>query len=133
MKIQDNLNPLNHFTKTKEVVESHLKALLKTMKGFKFIETLEITFEKSAINPETGKRESTYKTAFLNGKAKAITKASEIESELSMSQQEILNTIDIWVSEGSGWVIDRIDSNYINIVTYQPLNGSTYIETLRKD
>ena len=98
------------------------------MKGFKFVETKEITFERSAINPETGKRESTYKTAFFNGKAKTITKASEIESELSMSQQEILNVIDIWVSEGSGWTIDKIDSNYINITTYQPLHGSSYVE-----
>ena len=45
-----------------------------------------------------------------------------------MSRQEILNTIDKWVSEGSGWVIDRIDSHYINVTTYQPLNGSSYIE-----
>ena len=45
-----------------------------------------------------------------------------------MSQQDILNTIDIWVSESSGWTIDKIDSNYINIVVYQPLNGSSYIE-----
>ena len=30
MEIQDNLNPLNHFTKTKELVELHLKDLLKT-------------------------------------------------------------------------------------------------------
>ena len=45
-----------------------------------------------------------------------------------MSQNEILNTIDIWISEGSGWVIDRIESHYINIVVYQPLNGSSYIE-----
>ena len=45
-----------------------------------------------------------------------------------MSQQEILNVIDIWVSEGSGWTIDKIDSNYINIIVYQPLNGSSYIE-----
>ena len=30
-----------------------------------------------------------------------------------MSRQEILNVIDKWVSEGSGWVIDRIDSHYI--------------------
>ena len=46
VEIQDNLNPLNHFTKTKVLVESHIKDLLKTMKGFKFIETLEVTFEK---------------------------------------------------------------------------------------
>ena len=128
VEIQDNLNPLNHFTKTKEVVESHIKDLSKTMKGYKFIETREITFEKSAINPETGKRESTCKTAFFNGKAKTITKASKIESELIMSQQEILNVIDIWVSEGSGWTIDKINSNYINIATYQSLHGSSYLE-----
>ena len=45
-----------------------------------------------------------------------------------MSREEILNTIDKWVSEGSGWVIDRIDSHYINITIYQPLNESSYIE-----
>ena len=128
MQIQDTLNSLNHFTKTKELVESHLKDLLKTMKGYKFIETLEVTFKTKELNPETGKSEFMYKTAFFNGKAKTITKASEIESELSMSQQEILNMIDIWVSEGSGWSIDEIDSNYINTVVYQPLNGSSYIE-----
>ena len=46
IELQDNLNPLNHFTKTKPQTESHLEDLLKTMKGFKFIETLEVTFEK---------------------------------------------------------------------------------------
>ena len=128
LEIQDNLNPLNHFTKTKVLVESHLKDLLKTMKGFKFIETLEVKFKKEISNPKTRERENIYKTAFFNGKAKTITKASEIESKLSMSQQEILNTIDIWVLEGSGWTTDKIDSNYVNIVIYQPLNGSSYIE-----
>ena len=40
IELQDNLNPLNHFTKTKRQTQSHLEDLLKTMKGFKFIETL---------------------------------------------------------------------------------------------
>ena len=77
VEIQDNLNPLNHFTKTKEVVESHLKDLLKTMKGFKFIVTLEVTFEKETINPKTGKRESTYKTAFFNGKLRPLLRLAK--------------------------------------------------------
>ena len=128
IELQDNLNPLNHFMKTRPLTESHLEDLLKTMKGFKFIETLEVTFEKDTIDSKTGKRVSIYKTAFLNGKAKTITKANDIEHELSMSRQEILNTIDKWVSEGSGWVIDRIDSHYINVTLYKPLNGSSYIE-----
>ena len=128
IELQDNLNPLNHFTKTKELVESHLESLLKDKKGFKFIETLDITFEKDSIDSKTGKRVSIYKTAFFNGKAKTITKASDIEHELNMSRQEIMNAIDKWVSEGSEWVINRINSHYINITLYKPLNGSSYIE-----
>ena len=99
---QDNLNPLNHFTKTRPLTESHLEDLLKTMKEFKFIEALEVTFEKDTIDSKTGKRVSIYKMAFFNGKAKTITKADDIEPELNMSRQEILNVIDKWVSEGSG-------------------------------
>ena len=101
------------------------------MKGFKFIETLKVTFKKTtnakldSINKIT---EWIYKTAYLNGKAKTITKANDIEHEISISRQQILNTIDRWVSEGSGLVINGIDSHYINVTTYQPLNGSSYIE-----
>ena len=91
IELQDNLNLLNHFTKTKALVKSHLEGLLKYMKGFKFIETLEVTFEKQTINSKTGEHVSIYKTAFFNGKAE--TKANDIEPELSMSRQEILNTI----------------------------------------
>ena len=58
IELQDNLNPLNHFTKTKALVESHLENLLKDMKGFKFIETLEVTFEKDTIDSKTGKHVS---------------------------------------------------------------------------
>ena len=41
IELQDNLNPLNHFMKTRPLTELHLKDLLKTMKEFKFIETLD--------------------------------------------------------------------------------------------
>ena len=128
MELQDNLNPLNHFTKNKALVASHLEGLLKDMKGLKFIETLEVTFEKQTINSRTGEHVSIYKAAFFNGKAKTITEANDIEPELSMSRQEILNTIDKWVSEGSGWVIDRIDGHYINVTTYKPLNCGSYVK-----
>ena len=97
------------------------------MKEFKFIEMLDVKFKKEMINPKTGEREYIYKTAYFNSKAKTITNANDIGSELSISQQEILNTIDIWLSEGSGWTIDKIDSNYINIAPCQLLHGSSYI------
>ena len=132
IELLDNLNPLNHFTKTRPQTESHLEDLLKTMKGFKFIGTLEVTFEKDTIDSKTGKRVSIYKTAFFNGKAKTITKVDDIEPELNMSRQEILNVIDKWVSEDSGWVINRIDSHYINVTLYKPLNGNRLYRTANR-
>ena len=86
IELQDNLNPLNHFTKTRPQTESHLEDLLKTMKGFKFIETLEVMSEKDTIDSKTGKRVSIYKTAFFKGKAKIVTKVDDIEPELNVSR-----------------------------------------------
>ena len=127
IEIQDYLHPLDHFTKT--FVESHLESLLKDMKGFKFIEPLEVTFIKMITTDSINKTtKRIYKKAFFNSKAKSITKASDIEHELSMSRQEILDTIEKWVSEGSRWTINHIDSHYINVTTYKPLHGSSYIE-----
>ena len=111
-----------------------IKELNKALKGhaksygIELLNNLNPLNHLDTIDSKTGKRVSIYKTAFFNGKAKTITKANDIEHELNMSRQEILNVIDKWVSEGSGWVIDRIDSHYINVTTYTPLHGSSYIE-----
>ena len=58
------------------------------MKGYKFIETLEVTFKEETSNSKTGKRENIYKTALFNGKAKTITNANKIESELFVNQAQ---------------------------------------------
>ena len=46
---------------------------------------------------------------------------------LENSFQEILYMIDAWINEGSGWIVESIESQYINISTYRPLSGSSYI------
>ena len=40
----------------------------------------------------------------------------------------MLGIIEVWISEGSGWTIDKVDNNYVNVVNYKPLIGSSYIE-----
>ena len=47
---------------------------------------------------------------------------------LKLSKDHILNIIAKWISEGSGWTIQSVDSHFLNIVEYQPLKGSSYIE-----
>ena len=36
--------------------------------------------------------------------------------------------IDVWINNGSGWIIELIESQYINISTYTPLSGSSYLD-----
>ena len=42
--------------------------------------------------------------------------------------QEIVFRIDGWINEGSGWIVELIGSQYINISTYRPLPGSSYVK-----
>ena len=41
--------------------------------------------------------------------------------------QEILYLIDVWINKGSGWIVESIESQYINILTYRHLSRSSYI------
>ena len=47
---------------------------------------------------------------------------------LQLSKEQILNIIAQWISEGSGWTIQSVDSHYLNIVQYEPMKGSSYIK-----
>ena len=51
--------------------------------------------------------------------------SDEIEEALQRAAEEILNKIAIWISEGSGWVIENIISHFVYIVSYVPLRGSS--------
>ena len=42
--------------------------------------------------------------------------------------QEILYLIDVCVNNGSGWIVESIESQYISISTYRPLSGSSYMD-----
>ena len=36
--------------------------------------------------------------------------------------------IDVWNYNGTGWIIELIESQYINISTYRPLSESSYMD-----
>ena len=38
--------------------------------------------------------------------------------------------IDVWINEGSSWIVESIQSQYINISTDRLLSGSSYINLL---
>ena len=48
--------------------------------------------------------------------------------KLDQSFQETLYRIDAWINRESGWIIELIGSQYINISTYRLLIGRSYID-----
>ena len=120
--IIDNKDPLNQLTKTQKVIEHYLNKELGELKGFKYIETLKVTFEKQLED------EIITKTAYFNSKTKTLINKNEINEVLQTSRQELIKAIGQWISEGSGWTIQSVDGHYINLTKYIPLKGSSYIE-----
>ena len=47
--------------------------------------------------------------------------------KLENSFQEVLHLIDHWINKESGWIVESIESQHINISTYSPLSGSYYM------
>ena len=46
---------------------------------------------------------------------------------LEYAFQEILYLIDNWINEGSGWIVELIEPQYIKVSTDRPLSGRSYI------
>ena len=118
----DNEDPLHQLNETKNLIKKCLVKELLKLKGFKYIETLKVTFEK-----KQGKGITT-KTAFFNSKTKTLINAMEINEVLQSSREELVKAIAQWLSEGSGWTISSVDNHFVNLTQCQPLKGSSYIE-----
>ena len=81
--------------------------------------SVKITLKKRINDNEIDTR-----TVYLNLSAKTVINRGYYLNE---SFEEILNKLDIWINEGSGWVIDKIEGLYINVANYEPLLGGSYI------
>ena len=66
-----------------------------------------------------------FRPVYFNSVTKTITHHI---FKLEKSFEEILYMIDVWINNGSGWIIELIESQYINISTYRPLLGSSYMD-----
>ena len=64
---------------------------------------------------------------YFNSPTKTITNN---RFKLEHSFQEILYRTDAWINKGSGWITELVESQYINVSTYRPLVGSSYIDLL---
>ena len=122
ISVINNKDPLSQLQNTRKAINNHIIKILTSKKGLKFIETLKVTFNKQT------KDRITQKTAYFNSKPQDITNNVMVVEALKLSKDHILNIIAKWISEGSGWTVESVDNHFLNIVQYQPMNGSSYIE-----
>ena len=122
MNIRDKNDPFKQMKNTRKIVERHLANLLNDMQGLKYVETLKVTFIKFS---EIGRIEQ---TAYFNSNSQKIINNLEITDSAESSEDVIMNNIDKWVYQGSGWIVKSVDGHYLNIVKYKPMSGSSYIK-----
>ena len=122
VELRDIKDPLIQLQKSRRAVEYLFNNLLVQTKGFKFVETLQVKFVKHSNDKKI------LKNGYFNSTTDLIINETDIKLAIQASQQQILNIIAQWISEGSGWTIQLIENHYINIVNYNPLKGSSYIK-----
>ena len=125
VELRNEKDPLVQLQKSRRAVEYLFNNLLVQTKGFKFVETLQVKFVKYSNNNKI------LKNGYFNSTTDLIINKTDIKLALQTSQQQILNKIAQWISEGSGWTIQLIENHHINILHityYNPLKGSSYIQ-----
>ena len=90
-----------------------LNDLLNETKGFKHQVTVKVLLKKCKPNGEIE-----FTPVYFNSSTKTIINN---RYKLDQSFQEILYRIDAWINKGYGWIIESIESQYVNISTHRPL------------
>ena len=107
---------------TKKEIFKLLKKLLKDKRGFKFNATLNVRLSKRTENGVI------YREPYFNAGPFTVINSDQISESIDNAIEKILELIAGWLSEGSGWVFELVLSHNINIVSYFPLRGTSYIK-----
>ena len=120
VEIVERKDPIIQLETSKLNTKDLFSYLINEIKDFKYRITVKCLLKKYKPN---GKIE--FAPVYFNSLTKLVINHGY---KLNKSFQEILYMIDAWIREGSGWIIESIESQYINITTYNPLVGSYYTD-----
>ena len=98
-----------------------LKELLIEIKGFKYQINLAVLLSKIKNNGEIE-----YSPVYFNSLTETVIGSNKFG--LNQAFQEIIYRLDNWISNESGWIVEDIYSQYLNVSSYLPLSSSTYIK-----
>jgi len=113
IEIIDKKSLLNQFQQSKD----EMKAILQG-KRVKFNLYVSVRFMRGPM----------VRTADFRNDA-IISLGFDVDHVLEEAFEIINNRVDVWLSEGSGWVIDEIVQQKLYVAHYDPLSGNSFIET----
>ena len=119
VEIIDKKDPLEQLEASKWSIKDLFNDLLDETKDFKYQITGKILLKESRPI------EIEFSPVYFNSTTKTVINH---KFDLDKSFQEILYRIDNWINEGSGWIVESIKFQYINVSTFGPLIGSSYIK-----
>ena len=110
VEIIEKKDPIKQVEASKSNIKDFFSNLLNETIGFKCQMTLKVMLKKYKPNGEIG-----FRPVYFNSTTKTV-----INHRFSLENpfQEILYTIDNWINEESGWVVELIESRYINVSLY---------------
>ena len=116
VEIVNHEDPLVQLAASKRNIKELFEDVLNEMKGFKYQITVTVLLSK-----EKGNGDIEYSSVYFNSISKTVINS---KFSLDKSFQEITYRIENWINEGSSWIIESINGEYVNISMYSPLIGS---------
>ena len=117
VEIVDKKDLIVQLEGSKSSIKDLFNDLLNKTRGFRYQITVKVLLKKYKPN-----RDINFAPVYFNSPTKP---GKNRRYKLDKSFQETLYRIDAWINRGSGWIIELIQSQYINISTYRPLVGSS--------
>ena len=116
VEIIEKKDPIVQLEASKLIIKDLFSGLLNEAKDFKYQITVKILLKTYKLNGEIE-----FAPVYFNSVTKTLINN---RFRLENSIQEVLYMIDVWIGNGSGWNVESIESQYINISIYRPLSGS---------
>ena len=120
IEIVDKRDVIAQLKSSESSIIELFKDLLIELKVFKYHITLAVLLIKTKSNGEIE-----YSLVYFNSLTKTVI---VLDHKLNESFQEMIYRSEIWVSNGSGCIVEEIISQFLNVISYLPLSGSTYIK-----
>ena len=120
VEIVERKDPIVQLEASKLSIKNLFSDLLNETKGFKYQITVKVLLKKYKLNGETE-----FAPVYFNSVTKIVINH---RFRLENFFQQIFYMIGVWINNGSGWNVESTESQYINISTYRPLSGNSYMD-----